>query len=151
MISNQINNCYESVTIEGECVIRNRAGAEYYLNQSTSCVEYECSNSTGNISNRIKCRSDEEMICLNDEECVSKADTDKRTTVVLIMDNSTYFVNCSQVADEVSKVSTIDVTLFDIGIEYDDEGNTVRVIIYVDDLSTAKTIHESIQTKCIPS
>ena len=135
------NKCYEFGVKEDECIIKKTVDAEDWENKTNGCVQYECNNETGRVYWN-KCNN---STCV-DGQCMDETSiTDKSWAVeVDINVSESAPITPEEVAAEVSQVSGINVSDITVGIEYDDKGVAVRIIIYVSEESDAKIIETSL-------
>ena len=146
-LQQQINDCFEVVNDEGQCIIQEKADVKAWEDRTNGCMQYQCVNESGKISwKTCKGSADSLMTCV-DGECVDEYNmTDKKWAVdIVIPSTDPSLVSADDIALEVSRISNINVSEITIGIDYDDEGYVVRVIVYVTDKSSADVIVTSLK------
>jgi len=142
----QDNNCYV-VSCEGnEWIVQKRQNATEWENQSNNgCIEYKCDNDTGPIT--IMCNNSNEKICVNDV-CVENKALEEKVSVVIEMDEG---VNLSEMntVDELERIKALTEKGGEevkIGYEINEQGYIIRIIIYVDDETTAQSIATTVES-----
>ena len=105
---------------------------------------YECDNQSGFMSWSL-CSENAHMACVEDK-CIKEEDVpDKQWAVEIEIDipepNST---TLEQIAVEISSSCDVNISDFVNGVDYDDGGQIVRIMVFVTDETTAKTIESSI-------
>ena len=146
-IQKEQNQCFSIVTQDYTCFLRKNSIVREWENQSNGCIMYQCQNETGVLSKTAICSSkdDSRLACVNDK-CIAEDDGIDNGWVVVITINTTESnsITSEQIAVEVSNLSGIDVDEFTIGVEYDDEGRIITILVYVNDKTTADTISVSV-------
>ena len=142
----QQNYCYEVSIVSQECVVTKRSN---WSNLESKCGEYQCENSTGLVSFMSMC-NESNAVCVNDS-CYSKDEsmvddnesvTDDKSVVVIIETETLSPVNFTleEVTEQLSNMTAIEVDELLVTVEYDDNGNIVRLIVHVVDRFKADLI-----------
>jgi len=146
------NHCYQGTFIDGYMRQQLRKNATDYEDLTNGCMEYHCSNQSGRVSWSL-CNSTENVsnICIRGQ-CVSDAmprtPNGKKWSVVLLLVSDEVKpddVNITDIALITSNMSGVDVNDIVIGVEVDDEGYVISVVVYVDDEEMANSIAYAVQ------
>jgi len=148
----QINECYEAQCEETVTEIKKRENVTAWENMSDGCTVYTCSNESGMILMQACIGNDEvNMTCMND---ICQWDGNKagnRSVVIItVVDCNDVGITSDEILTTIGIFSGVDEELMHIGVERNDLGHIVRIIISVDDEQTAVTIVNSVE-QCIPS
>jgi len=130
------NICYEEVCFQGEKVIipKEKSIAEWE-NRSGWCVDFKCNESVGPVV-ESRCLSVEEkrMICVNDT-CNPVDDWNVRLEIDIDIARIDIVMN----SDTIKEIETIiGVPIIDAGVELQENGNVLRIIVRLDDNADAE-------------
>jgi len=140
--ASQINLCFTVDGFDGENVtIKRRENDIVWKNHDFSeCEKEVCLNETGFVT-QGKCKGD--MSLCVDGECLNKSNTvnDINWIVVLEIEG----VNCTELAvnstlTTISDLSGVIPEEIIVGVEIDDDGQIVRVYVFIDDEEAAYNI-----------
>ena len=134
--------CY-SFTVDGSCSASETNSAIEWEKQSNECIEYLCDNLKGNIK-RSRCE------CI-DGRCITQEDTENKTHAIEmdVEDLNSTNITSIDIAIELSDLTGIDLDDIIISVEYNDDGIITKIIVYVNDESTADTLRNAVLEKCI--
>ena len=140
-LHSQENECYEVFVRDDRILdVHEKEEASLWKNRTTDCLYYYCDNESGlKVGNN--CSQNE--ICLNDF-CVSNETLDEMIYVMIFLDehDKKRGVDSVDVAMNLSNLIKKVINSSSIGIEYDDEGYIICIIIAVSDENEAKIITE---------
>ena len=139
---NQRNQCYDMVCSDSGISVQKMEYAAWKENQTNGCVEYKCLNESG-VVQRGMCK-DGEYVCM-DESCVRKDSFDNhKWGVVIDVEESDNIYNTTNITASINELSGVNPDEITVVTEINDEGQIVRIIVYVDDKSTADIIVEAV-------
>ena len=145
------NHCYYSeYNDNGSFIMRKRNKAIEWEKQSNECIERRCINETGFVSWSM-CNSTNETnrVCVNNEQCVEKKNVKKPYIEVDVDDSLKILdVNLTTTTDTISLLCNVSSSGITVGYESDDDGNIIRIIIYVDDEDTANIVADILDNAC---
>jgi len=135
----EFNNCYKGFYDDNGAIIEEkRKNATEWEGMSNGCAVYRCDNSTGKLSWSL-CNSSDgiDLVCF-EGECQEKDSNGETGWAVEVDVEPTEWteVNYTNIFDEIG----FDDSEVRIGLETDNNGNVIRVIIYCDDAEIAKII-----------
>jgi len=140
-----VNHCYETIGAEDlKCIVRKKPDVMKWENETNECVVYRCDNESGMSVEEIKCKNGDNITICKDGKCVEE---DKRWAVVVVI-KSSETVSAHEIVKELSNMTGIDENEMTIGIEYDENGNMNRIIVYVKDEKQAKIMSEAVEKYC---
>jgi len=148
LISQQ-NKCYEVVCDNDVWILKQRQEAKAWQDQSGNCYEYQCHNESGMIK-WSKCNSSAAVsrMCINDaciESKPSESSSEERVSVVIEFNGvQVTDLNMAELISNISVLSGVDSSEFTVGVEVDDKGYIVRVVLYLNDAETATVIAKSV-------
>ena len=150
-LKEQDNQCYDIICEGNSWMFKKMDNATEWEEQSNNCVHYECNNVSGFISWSM-CNSTDEVrrICIegncHDDEQVPLT-TDIISVEIKIETNETAG-SIVDITEQVSAITGISKDEFTIGLETDEEGHLICVIVYVNGSEKAEIIANSIETTC---
>ena len=151
-ITEQHNQCYEVVSNGTECVVRKRIKATEWENRTNGCWEYHCDNESGLIPPQIKCTSEgnSHMLCIDDTECIEENDIPIKEWMVEIFFNhsGSPLITSNQIVTELNELSGISPSDVSVSVEYDEDGKITRVVVFVNEETTAYTMESSLSSEC---
>jgi len=137
----RINQCYEEVCADGECIIEQSESAIEWEHRTDGCTEYYCDNESGYLNKSI-CHSHDgiNMVCI-DGECEEY----KQIRVMITFEESVLFdeKEVSEVVDFLQVVCGVDSEM--VGWDSDEGGNLISVYVVVDDEETANMVADRIE------
>ena len=127
--------------------MRKRSNASLWEEQTNECTKYLCDNSSGFVRENI-CNSDDETsrICI-EGKCIENKTVEEEGWIVEIEVegiNSRDF-NTTELAQHISTISAIDSEEITIGIEADEDGQVIRILIFVGDEDKANSVETSVK------
>jgi len=146
-LSDKNNNCYEVVIdiVTNTPSIPQKPDAVIWENQTTQCVKYECVVGNGDESRNI-CNGNSD-ICMNGNTCESKESVmdgkEWRIEIEVVATNATD-VNIAEIIEVVAETTGADESNVKVGVEMNEVGEVVRVIVYVNDEDTAKNLEVAV-------
>ena len=139
------SQCYDSGVNGTQCILRKKEDVIEWENQTNGCIKFLCDDGTGELFTSSQCNNDKE-VCVNDK-CIAEDDdedsemADKKWVVEIKMNESDSFsMTSEEIVSDISKKSGVDADDITIGVEYDENGKIVRVIVYVNDESKADKV-----------
>ena len=145
-VSAQINRCFGVSVDEGDgsVVIAQRENSTAWVNQTNGCMNFTCDNKTGPAALAI-CKSDDEVnrMCV-DGACVEERAKEEIAWIVEIDIEKTDAaeVNTTELKAEISDMCHLDPERITIATEVDENGQVVRVLVFVDSKDSAQVIAE---------
>ena len=137
LIQPGFNHCYELVQDGVNCFANKSLNVVDWEGQNDECFYYECQNDTGIVP---KNRCGVSMKCV-DDKCINQDEMKEEWTVVIdIYSSNTNPVNLTEVKMEMSTLANMSMNDFEISVEYDNDGRVVRVIVYVNDETSANEV-----------
>jgi len=130
----KFNKCYKASTyIDGDFKQEKKRSVIEWESRSTGCEWYGCSNDTGNI-NFNTCNSTETVarMCVKDE-C-------KEWLWSVVLDINGFNLtdlDISEIEDEIARITNTSTKKFTYYLIYDENGNLVSIVIFVEDKETA--------------
>ena len=149
------NDCVEAVCGENELIPKERYNVTEWNDQTNDCREYRCQcddDGKKQLFTWSKCNATEEthQMCLN-EKCVPSDTTMEETlSVVIDLSMSDTSFDISNLTETLIEKKNIEVDESKIGIERDDQGNVVRIVVFLNDRDTAYDIAD-IMNECSSS
>jgi len=141
------SSCFDVTCSSTGFVVRERYEALLWNSQTNDCVEYQCNNQSGFISWKM-CNNtkDDEFYCM-DEKCVQKEKVEEHKWEITIEIEETDAVelNTTDIMEQISKLSGIDIEKLTVGIDLNDEGQVISIIVYVDEEDSMKMIVEAVE------
>lgn len=129
------SQCYD---IDNNCIFSKKPSVVAWETQSNGCIEYVCADESG-LKAIIKCNNGGNVVsCHDDGECMDEELLkDKLWRVILELEkNSTSTGTYEEVLSELRGIIS-DVS---ISVEYNDEGQMIRITAYIDNESQAVKI-----------
>jgi len=143
----QENHCYEVVCEDNKPVVKKRYNATQWENRTNGCVEYQCDNSTGPIT-KIICESSDAVnrFCINDQCVENKEIVNNKVAVEITLADGVNIAEMSTEAVLEVLAETLSIETKDVIVEWEmnEEGNVIRMIVYVSDEETASLIATTI-------
>jgi len=137
------NHCYEVLCEGNKWIVKKRNNATEWESRTKGCVDYTCDNNTGGIVKSL-CNDGNE-ICVNDK-CVEKASiTDNWIVEIDVYETSIEELNTTQIISDISDLAEVNADVMKIGIEFNEKGYIVRILVYVGDEMTANKIATAIR------
>jgi len=137
------NHCYEGKYVDGVFSQIMRENASQYELHTDNCAARLCVNETGAFAwstcNKTAAVSN---MCVN-QQCVDSGYFVKKYSVVAVFNEKevkTGDVNFTTVAVDINNLTGIDISVFVVGGEFDDEGYAIDVIVFVDEEDLAVSI-----------
>ena len=143
----QENSCF-MVDCDGEeWILRKRDSVALWENRSDKCIKYTCDNSSG-LSSKSLCTSTDEVerICIDGRcEEIQRIYTDEWIVEIEVEGIEAVDLNTTELLQNISSVSNIDVQELRIATEIDDKGRVVRILVFVKDEETAQIVETSVK------
>jgi len=152
--SDQNDHCYTTlvdITRKGPDRLHFRTNASMFESKTDGCTRYECLNASGGKTWHLCNNSDgKNLICINGE-CLIKNEaineTGWRVEIELKRTNSIEF-DAEEIETAIIETTGVDETIT-IGVERNEKGEMVRVVVFVNDEKNARLIKERVN-KCVP-
>jgi len=141
------SHCFGIEKNEDMCIVEKKSNVIAWENHTNNCVEYSCDNESGLLSRSICYKKDEHILCFKDE-CIDEDNApDKEWKVYIgIVSPSVIAMSANEIGAEISHLSGLEEKDFEVGMEHDEEGRIIRVIILVNNESDAKKIKKAIDS-----
>ena len=144
------NACYMIVCHDNGCGVEARRNVSNWIGQTNECTNYYCDNKTGALSTWSLCNSTGKAnrICMggkciekgNDKDDSSSKNNGAYVDVKLKEKVNVADIDPAEIVDYLKVLCNISGDEITIGWETDDDGYVIRIIVYVDDESTADVI-----------
>ena len=112
--------------------------------RSNECVEYHC-DKNNEVQANVKCSNN--AVCISGK-CVESETIEKHWAVDIDLKvniSESILIDPYEVKVELSEISEVDANDIIVAIKYDEDGNVSRIVLYVNDEKTAKTIVERLE------
>ena len=143
-LNNECNQVF--VCSETNYTVQKRENATDWEGQSNECFEYRCDPAYGPVRNN-QCNNSDGInrVCTTDNKCEER-ESFRQEWIVVIELNSTNFdeMNSTELIETISNISGVDPDTIKIGVEMDDHGKIVRIIVFVSNQQTAEAIIKAI-------
>jgi len=135
-------DCYSVIDTGKEFIITKKDNATKWESQSTNCMKFFCDNK-GGFASRSLCNSTQ--MCSNNE-CISKNNNyvDVKLNDPLTVDD----IDADEFAQNISNLTGIDSDSLTVGVDLNDDGHVVSIIILVSDEHDAETITDTMDNTC---
>ena len=141
-IREEINQCF---TTDKNGTVQKKADVVEWEGRTTDCFNYTCDNNTGYGFESL-CTGDNQ-ICMNDR-CEEEETLNDNWKVVIDVDEmSVTDWTSTELLSIISKWSGVDAENMKIGIETNDEGQIIRIIVIVKDEHDANSIVRSVESE----
>ena len=134
-----IKNCIQQTN---EWVLMKRDNATKWENQTNECIHYECDNSSGFIWWSM-CNSSDNInrTCVNGQCIDGKVVEDRKWRVeISIEEIKAIDINITNIIDDIANLTGIAKEELTVGIEIDDNGHVISIIVYIEDEETANIV-----------
>lgn len=118
-----------------------RENATKWESKTSECYEFQCSNESGPIYWK-QCNKTNE-VCENDE-CVEVKEEVVYTVEIEVEDIDVTYFNLTELQSTISDLTNISSDKLRIRLDTNDDDTIIRIIILVDDKTTAETIKATI-------
>ena len=146
----QENECYGiECDDDNKWVIRKRMNATEWEKRTNNCMKHVCDNSSGFISWSL-CNSSQEtsLICI-DGECIKNEtlyNDDERWIVEIEIEGiNINYLNTTELAYNISTTRNVEVEDMKIGVEIDEDGQVIRIVVIVKDKDSAIAVESSLK------
>jgi len=140
------NQCYKGAYIDGDFIEQKRNNVTYWEDQSSDCVQFYCVNESG-LDARSACYSTDTVKICQEGKCVDEDVNINKWVVELELDGTTtvFDFNSEDLKQSVSSLTGVNASGITIGYEMNMTGSILRVLVYVDDGSTANAIYNAVK------
>ena len=133
------NNCYKGSYKDGEVISEKWRHVREREKQSNGC--YLCDIQSDSIQWN-KCNNSENHTCLNGD-CINGTQLDDKWIVIIEMNNTKAGdINIQELIDTISEITGIKKDNIMVGIETDDNGDVISILVYLDSEEEAKSVSE---------
>jgi len=138
------NICYTyECTIYGEEIKNKTSDAINWERKTNGCFEYKCTED-GEMKSLSICNGDGH-VCIDGKCESSKSITKGWSVVIQLNNNSMNDVNANEIQNTLSVLCGIKSDDITIGIEYNEAGDVINIIVFVDDENDAQNIWTKIE------
>jgi len=143
------NRCYEASFVNGEFKPEKRENATMWEQQTNGCVAFQCINDIGGLTwSMCNGTNESTQVCVNGQ-CVEERNIpqDRIWTVVIdVNETNLEDVNIEVITTATSELSGVNANDIIVGVECDEQGFVIRVVVYVNDEEKASKIKIAVES-----
>jgi len=145
----QNNNCFEAIMCnDGNATVLMRENATEWENQISECFDYQCSNETGRVATDLCKETKGPHICMNgkcvDEEILNQNNV--FAVEIFVEGKTSTELDMKKILQSVSNVSGIEIDHLQVGVEIDEQGQVIRILVLLEDEQSAQIVADSINS-----